>query len=429
MTTEIAIMNKQTVVLAADSAVSMSDKVFQSANKIFSLSKYHPVGVMVYSSAEFMGIPLETIIKTYREAQGDKSYPDLIEYANKFLQYLTSSKNINNNRFDENEYISDCIYSFATALANNIATEVEEFTQYSGTITHDQVETIVKDIFENHRKFILDNTTLPISLEIDINKFISKYNNIIENIYNNFNDILKFIDFSLFAQVNYELITHCFPIGYSGIVFAGFGNDNIYPKICSYRIGGIVDGKLHFAEDKEGGEISAYNGAFVVGFAQEDIIAMFMEGAHPNYMSFSESLYTGILDELNNKITELISSPKEKAAVKLGAKKIIEQLKVDLVNALEQQRAKDYSQPVVRIISILPPAEVASLAEALVNITTIQRQVSSNISTVGGPTDVAMITKGDGFVWVKRKHYFNADLNHQFFANYFRGKSNEHENR
>ncbi|HEY9669692.1 MAG TPA: hypothetical protein V6C91_22960 [Coleofasciculaceae cyanobacterium] len=34
--------------------------------------------------------------------------------------------------------------------------------------------------------------------------------------------------------------------------------------------------------------------------------------------------------------------------------------------------------------------------------------------------DVAVISKGDGFIWIKRKHYFKPELNHQFFNNYFR---------
>ena len=40
------------------------------------------------------------------------------------------------------------------------------------------------------------------------------------------------------------------------------------------------------------------------------------------------------------------------------------------------------------------------------------------METVGGPIDVAVISKGDGFIWIKRKHYFNKDLNPQFFKNY-----------
>ncbi|MEA1995293.1 MAG: hypothetical protein U9N18_03965 [Campylobacterota bacterium] len=40
--------------------------------------------------------------------------------------------------------------------------------------------------------------------------------------------------------------------------------------------------------------------------------------------------------------------------------------------------------------------------------------------TAGGPIDVAVISKGDGFIWIKRKHYFKPELNPQFFANYYK---------
>ena len=51
MTAEIAIMNKHAIALASDSAVTMSqeagEKIKTSANKLFALSKYHPVGIMI----------------------------------------------------------------------------------------------------------------------------------------------------------------------------------------------------------------------------------------------------------------------------------------------------------------------------------------------------------------------------------------------
>ena len=34
--------------------------------------------------------------------------------------------------------------------------------------------------------------------------------------------------------------------------------------------------------------------------------------------------------------------------------------------------------------------------------------------------DVAVISKGDGFVWINRKHYFKPELNASFFSNYFK---------
>jgi hypothetical protein len=39
--------------------------------------------------------------------------------------------------------------------------------------------------------------------------------------------------------------------------------------------------------------------------------------------------------------------------------------------------------------------------------------------TVGGPIDVAIISKGEGFVWVKRKRYFSLEENPHFLARYF----------
>jgi len=81
MTAEVAIMNKTAIALASDSPVTMiekkkssdqSQKIFSSANKLFTLSKYRPVGIMVYGSANFMRIPWETIIKVYRNTLDTK---------------------------------------------------------------------------------------------------------------------------------------------------------------------------------------------------------------------------------------------------------------------------------------------------------------------------------------------------------------------
>ena len=67
LTAEIAILNKQAVALAADSAVTISmgaeqQKIFDSAEKLFELSDCNPIGVMVYSGAQITQIPLSILI-------------------------------------------------------------------------------------------------------------------------------------------------------------------------------------------------------------------------------------------------------------------------------------------------------------------------------------------------------------------------------
>ncbi len=59
----------------------------------------------------------------------------------------------------------------------------------------------------------------------------------------------------------------------------------------------------------------------------------------------------------------------------------------------------------------LPKSELASMAESLVNLTSLKRKVSLQAETVGGAVDVAVVSKRDGFVWIKKKHYFKEELN------------------
>jgi hypothetical protein len=95
-----------------------------------------------------------------------------------------------------------------------------------------------------------------------------------------------------------------------------------------------------------------------------------------------------------------------------------EQAAIDLVQKLEQHRLNRYLTPIRNAITHLPKNELAHVAASLVNLNSFQKRMSTAPETVGGPVDVAVITRGDGFVWIERKHYFRPELNHQFFRNY-----------
>jgi len=90
MTAEVAILNKLAIALAADCAVTVQTikgqaKVYNSANKLFALSRTQPVGIMIYGNAEFMGVTWETIIKECRRCLGEEAFPTIGEYADLFF--------------------------------------------------------------------------------------------------------------------------------------------------------------------------------------------------------------------------------------------------------------------------------------------------------------------------------------------------------
>ncbi|MGO9171252.1 MAG: hypothetical protein ACLP7P_04720, partial [Rhodomicrobium sp.] len=67
--------------------------------------------------------------------------------------------------------------------------------------------------------------------------------------------------------------------------------------------------------------------------------------------------------------------------------------------------------------------DMANLAEALVELTALKLKVSRKTEVVGGPIDIALLSKVDGFIWIKRKHYFDPVYNPHFFKDYPTHKS------
>ena len=98
MTSEIGILNKNGVVLAADSAVTISNginsKVFNSARKLFTLSKEHSVGIMIYGNASFMGVPWEIIIGEYKKAIGTKVLDSTAKYVDEFINFILQFQHV-----------------------------------------------------------------------------------------------------------------------------------------------------------------------------------------------------------------------------------------------------------------------------------------------------------------------------------------------
>ena len=96
MTAEVAVLNREAVAIAADSAVTFSAperderKIYNTANKIFVLSESEPVAAMIYGSGSFGPFPWETVVKEYRRIRGMTPRPTVEEYAADFTSYLST---------------------------------------------------------------------------------------------------------------------------------------------------------------------------------------------------------------------------------------------------------------------------------------------------------------------------------------------------
>ena len=430
MTAEIAIMNKEAIALASDSAVTMigkaDQKIFTSANKLFSLSKYHPVGIMIYGSAIFMDVPWETIIKVFRNNLSRKKFNTLKEYANAFIGFLDNSNPLFPDSLQD-EYFHGSIHAYFELIKDAITKKVKSIINEKHEITKQTTKKIVSDIIKGHYEEWEKVDNIP-SIPKSFNKNVTEnYEKIIaKEIKEVFEELpiskvhsnqLKKIAGSLFSKFPEGIEKG----GISGAVIAGFGEKDIFPSLESFHLEGIVYNKLKYKKHISQ-KIDFQTTASLIPFAQSEMVAIFMEGVDPSYRAVEQSYLSKIFSEYAVIIVDNIKgyTVEEKKKLKGKLVGIGKEILKDLGKKLGDYIEKTYSSPVTTVISMLPKDELAAMAESLVNLTSFKRKVTLESETVAGPIDVAVISKGDGFIWIKRKHYFKAELNAQFFANYYK---------
>lgn len=414
LTAEIGILNNIGVALAADSAVTVgTHKVFNSADKLFSLSKQHPVGIMIYGAANFMGIPWETIVKIYRKKLPETPFNTLQQYCNDFLKYLTTDVRFNNKKAEEIN-VERVFTDYLTKLLSDLDNDLRKiFKTRQPKI--EEVQSILFGEVDFHSRELCKEEFYTGFDEASIKWFLGKYCSLIKKLINEYINIhIDEETLGLFCVIGACLICKKELYGdVSGIVVAGFGEEEIYPSLYCYEIEGIYNEILKLDKKTES-SISVNKPAHIVPFAQQEMVHSFLTGIDPSLRNFTHEVLYYFLNAYPD-IVEYVLQGK----LNQQQKKLLEEKGEELYNEFKKKFSlvvkNDFIDPIAQIVAALPKEELAAMAEALVNLTSIKRKITNQTETVGGPTDVAVISKGEGFIWIKRKHYFKPELNHQYF--------------
>lgn len=431
MTCEIAVMNREAVALAADSAETvLGQKVFPSAEKLLSLSRKQPVGIMIYGDADISGVPWETIVKRYRDKLDKDTYDSLSDYGRSFIEFLETNEDGLIPDEAQESYMSNVISECFNAIINDINSVMRAIIGQKTPISEETIRTIIR-IKVNEYCEAIDSVDMYPSIPTDYadrisEKYISnktKYQEIFENLpISEFENKIQDIAVSIFThnirsieESGIDFFDEYKPKYSSGIVIAGFGEKDTFPSVVTYEIEGMLFNHLKYVhlEEKSRKIELEKSSAAIVAFAQTDMVDQFLWGIDSRLEShmitesmnlFSEVCHKTIKND--RKITEDDKKRIDrKFTQKLGS--IDKRFKE---NSIDFQFNSNY-WPTLRVLSILPKDELAMMAETLVNLTSFKRKVSTTRETVGGPIDVAVISRGDGFVWLKRKRYFPRELN------------------
>lgn len=417
MTSEICLMNRHAIVLAADSATTVTQWVggrqeqrfFKGANKIFQVSNHHPVGLMIYGAADLQKVPWEIIVKDFRTYLKDKSFNRVEGYATEFGEFIKSHVHLY-----PQDYQVSVFKNEAESAALRYLVKAQEHAAVKAATDDNAKRAAFAAAFADYSKPV-DAKKLPDHFKPDdVDDAILLYKKDLKDEIDKTLAMLQLqgiVDAEQLAELAIKALFKFYPkfMTATGVVLAGYGDHDYFPRYQQYECYGLLLGKFLF-DKQASAAVDLNNPSHIKPFATTAMVNTFSLG-------FSPDVFGKVQDELEKALRVFADSIK----AKLGATDIpdLDQLVIDTIqshtDAWTNAALETHAWPLRRVIGSLPVDEMAELAETLIMLQSLKEKVTQPTESVSGPIDVAAITKGDGFIWVKRKHYFDPKLNPRFF--------------
>jgi len=191
-------------------------------------------------------------------------------------------------------------------------------------------------------------------------------------------------------------------------VMAGYGQSEIFPSFFHIRVYGHVGNVLLWKEINDYA-ITHDNDAWIQPFAQSSMIERFTDGYDSAVAAVNNecslTCLNGVIDDL--RAGGAVISP-------TLVQPIIESRQAAFMQEFKDKNSAENYYPLRRVLNSLSVSEMGHLAESLLVLEALRERVTSPSESIGGPIDVAVITKAEGLVWLKRKHYFEPELNQRY---------------
>jgi hypothetical protein len=418
MTTEIAVINRLGLALATDSAVTISGggndaKVFDTGDKLFELVEQHPIGIMINGNMDFLGVPWELLIKDFRVHAKACPHGSMRAWVEHLLDF--TAKHAALTVPAQNRYVRDAIIDSFETVKRLVSASL-----FAAAVSNDrQLYRTIYGVIDG--QIALHTAAgIPDSLKgVSEEALLKRYGLVINRqISQRFQPVeVKATMRRKLRQLALCMLRSKSPTDHNtGLIIGGFAHNDMFPSLCVVEIDGAVLGTIRSSIGEERTvHRTAYPGG-VISFAQTDVIDRILGGADNRFIEQTDEWIKSALGGTKDALVDLFSKANMTPSLASG---VLDDIIGVVSSEYREQFAKtaktNFQKAFNDMVAMMPKRELIELAEALVSITTIERKATSGQATVGGPVDVAFITKHDGFVWIKRKHYFESRLNPRYF--------------
>ena len=395
MSVGVCIINKNGIALAADSAGTLAgNKMFyNSMDKVFSLSDIKPWGAITYGNTTIYHVGIDQLLNEFSAYLKDKEVSDFFEILDTFTEFIKEKNEYYKFECGERESSHALIKTLVDDWGNKIKKIAkDQDAKLKIDTLLDELEKQIKDSvkIENYDVFGYVKKNYQTYFDEMVNSVVPELNDYKEEKERFFVGIFSYFNLLLKEEKTNSV----------GVLFAGYGNEDAFPKHIHIEIYSVVNGLLKFSIIEKFEE--SIRGAGIVPLAQTEVIMTFCQGISDFFINYIPAKIDQII---SRKIEEIKNEDFSKAQLEIIEKDFGE-CKQLISTAIYESSQKNYVAPLFDSVTVIPIPEMAKLAENLVNITSLKRMfaLDGNQQTVGGPTDVATISKTSGFVWVKRKN-------------------------
>ena len=428
MTAVVGILNKHGIAIAADSAVTMNRdgeiKIENSANKMLRMLDVCPISVMIVGSATFLTTPWDIIVRRYRQKRGNHLFPTVQSCIDDFFSYMTTEKMFFPERIQRN-YLSNKLDTFW----EEVVCQVPDINiNKKGVVTNKkQILHAFHTRIRSGIKCFQESVPLPMYKDYTVGQFKYYLDPIVDELFtkktvdlnspffdedDTFSDeypedILSEIR-KLFVEGFFSYMTYGYKDGNTHLIFSGYGSEEEYPVMIRVMVSHGFDNRIcYYINPEDVHAISDDNPVAICPYAQTDIMEALLTGVDPYFYSKVCYRSEGMFNEITSQISfdYFLEDDSEEIDAILNKVKYS-----DLVRQFKQygKRIQDEERRQwLKALHDYSLQDMAHLAENLIDMTSFERHMTFSQEGVGGPIDLAVITKNNGFTWLNRKSWYH----------------------
>jgi hypothetical protein len=399
MTAQIVILNKLCAVVASDSAVTLNmgdgrQRSFPTADKIFSLPDQHRIAIVHSGGTDFLGAPYSVLLSEWARSLPDAPLETVGDYFHNWSEWLGAQHTLFSDTA-QTEFFKWMLRDYFLAVRQQLLSRCQEAGLGADEWSSDQADALITDVLDASLNYLKSQPPMPGWEDAEVDDYLKANESLVREVREwVFDDTPRSPEGdNLLGALAKQLLLVVEPFSRDAIlVFVGFGNSQWFPAAQKGLFQGLLGDRLR-AGPPDKTEISMDMNASIIPLAQTEAVHTFLDAYN-----------TSFLNEAHKRLSATIEQAKAifpESAEQLD--KLLAEAHQELDSDFQQLSWGTFVEPMINTVASLPPADLARMAESLVGLQVLRELTQAEAETVGGPIDVAMLTRSSGLRWVRHK--------------------------